>query len=87
MTKNRLFDLFAFALLVLAIATASIAASAQTFSVLYNFGTKSGDPANPLLEGIIAQGRDGNLYSTTTSGGTSNQGSVFKITPNGKLGC
>jgi uncharacterized repeat protein (TIGR03803 family) len=85
MTKKRLCSLFAVALLVLVFATASTAASAQTFSVLYNFGTNAGDPANPQLEGIIAQGRDGNLYSTTTSGGTSNQGSVFKITPNGKL--
>ena len=84
MTNSRMSALFALALLVLAIAATSAPASAQTFSVAYNFGTNSGDPANATLEGIIAQSRDGNLYSTTPSGGTSNQGAVFKITPNGK---
>jgi uncharacterized repeat protein (TIGR03803 family) len=58
---------------------------AQTFSVLYNFGTNSGDPLQPAFEGIVAQGRDGNLYSTTPYGGTANSGTVFKITPAGKL--
>ena len=36
---------------------------AQTFSVLYNFGGKSGDPTSPQYPGLVAQGRDGNLYS------------------------
>jgi uncharacterized repeat protein (TIGR03803 family) len=60
-------------------------AQAQTFSVLYNFGTNSGDPLNPGETGAIAQGRDGNLYSTASNGGAHGYGAVFKITPSGKL--
>ncbi|HKF00791.1 MAG TPA: choice-of-anchor tandem repeat GloVer-containing protein [Candidatus Sulfotelmatobacter sp.] len=57
---------------------------AQSISV-YNFGSKSGDPANPSFSGIIAQGRDGRLYSTTPSGGASGAGAIFRITPTGAL--
>ena len=61
------------------------AANAQTYSVLYNFGLKRGDPLVPAFPGAIAQGRDGNLYSTGEEGGANNLGAVFKITPEGKL--
>jgi len=54
------------------------------FSVLYNFGTGNGDPESPSYQGIIAQGRDGNLYTTAGQGG-SNNGAVFKVTPAGTL--
>jgi uncharacterized repeat protein (TIGR03803 family) len=54
-----------------------------TFSVLYNFGGQDGDPLYP--SGIVAQGRDGNLYSATAYGGALNDGAVFKITPTGTL--
>jgi uncharacterized repeat protein (TIGR03803 family) len=62
----------------------------QTFSVLYDFGSHAGDPLSPEVSGIIAEGRDGNLYSTTPFGGSSSNcgggcGTVFKITPTGKL--
>jgi uncharacterized repeat protein (TIGR03803 family) len=57
---------------------------AQTFSVLYNFGSEAGDPFQPAYSGIVAQGRDGNLYSTAPHGGTC-CGTVFRITPAGKL--
>ena len=68
-------------------AVATPVARAQTYSVLYNFspGTKSGDPANPQYTGIIAQGHDGNLYSTTPDGGNFFSGVVFKMTPSGTL--
>jgi uncharacterized repeat protein (TIGR03803 family) len=59
-------------------------ADAQTYSVLYNFGSFSGDPYNPSYSGIVAQGRDGNLYSTAPKGGTC-CGAVFQFTPAGKL--
>jgi uncharacterized repeat protein (TIGR03803 family) len=76
-------------LLVLAVAVLTAAAHAQTYAVLYNFspGTKGGDPANPQYTGIIAQGQDGNLFSTTPVGGTlcGSCGVVFKITPSGTL--
>jgi uncharacterized repeat protein (TIGR03803 family) len=54
------------------------------FTPLYNFGTHAGDPAHPNYPGFVAQGRDGNLYSTSSDGGTDNAGTVFKITPAGK---
>jgi uncharacterized repeat protein (TIGR03803 family) len=75
--------------LVLAIVSLGLAwerpAHAQTFSVLYNFGTKAGDPEEPQVPGIISQGRDGNLYTTTPSGGSAQEGTVFKITPTGRM--
>src|SRR5579862_5230873 len=61
------------------------AASAQTYTVLYNFGLVSCDPLFPLHVGAIAQGRDGNLYSTTSGGGCNSNGAAFKISPTGKL--
>jgi uncharacterized repeat protein (TIGR03803 family) len=77
----------AIATLVLAIATAT-AAHGQTYSVLYNFGAHyPNDPYNPVYTGLLAQGRDGNLYSTTPNGGSgiTPAGTVFKITPAGAL--
>ena len=50
---------FAVAMLIMTIAAPTTIAQAQTFSVLYNFGSKSGDPYNPQNAGIVAQGRDG----------------------------
>jgi uncharacterized repeat protein (TIGR03803 family) len=55
------------------------------FCVLYDFGFNLGDPAYPRSN-AIAQGRDGGLYSTSTSGGgLYSYGTVFKITTEGKL--
>jgi uncharacterized repeat protein (TIGR03803 family) len=53
--------------------------------VLYDFGAKSGDPLSPRYQGIVSQGRDGNLYSSAPYGGANGLGAVFKITPTGKL--
>lgn len=55
------------------------------FNVLYEFGSNTGDPASPEYSGIIAQGRDGKLYSTTPYGGANDEGSVFKSTPAGAV--
>jgi uncharacterized repeat protein (TIGR03803 family) len=84
MPKNRICVLSIFAALMLAIVGAAVPARAQTFSVLYNFGTNRGDPIEPYYPSIVAQGRDGNLY-TTARGGANFYGAVFKITPAGKL--
>jgi len=70
------------ALLMLVLALT--AAQAQTFNVLYNFGTNNGDPYKPQWAGIVAQGQDGNLYSTAL-GGVNSIGAMFKITPSGTL--
>lgn len=61
-----------------------LAASGQTYTVLYNFGSNAGDPSNSDYSGVIAQGRDGNLYTTSTLGGDG-YGAVFKVTPSGAL--
>jgi uncharacterized repeat protein (TIGR03803 family) len=58
-------------------------AGKMTVTVLYNFGENSQDPQYP--QGFIAQGRDGSLYSTTPYGGTTNDGTVYKIAPTGEL--
>lgn len=59
---------------------------AGSFSSLYSFSGNA-DGANP--NGALAQGRDGNLYGTTFSGGLAPQeagfGTVFKITSTGVL--
>jgi uncharacterized repeat protein (TIGR03803 family) len=83
MAYPRTPTLLAGAVLLLTVATAT--SSHAQFSVLHNFGTKSGDGTNPSYSGIVAQGRDGNMYSTTGNGGTNNLGTVFKVTPAGTL--
>src|SRR5450432_1418455 len=53
----------------------------QTYSDLHDFNTSTlTSPGNP---GILAQGRDGNLYGTAPTGGTLGFGGAFRITPAG----
>ena len=55
--------------------------SAQTLTTLVKFnGTHGGQPEFSLL-----QAPDGNFYGTTSLGGTKGGGTVFKMTPAGKL--
>jgi uncharacterized repeat protein (TIGR03803 family) len=71
-------------LFVLAIAGA---AHAQ-FSLLYNLGSNAGDPTLPTWVGNFVQGRDGNLYSTSPTGGSGAypyEGTVFQLTPAGTV--
>lgn len=49
-------------------------------TVLCSFGTSTTDGAKP---NNLLQGSDGNLYGTTSGGGTHGLGTVFKITPAG----
>jgi uncharacterized repeat protein (TIGR03803 family) len=58
---------------------------AQTYTVLYNYGTNPGDPLSPTPLGIGAQGRDGLFYSTTALGGANLTGTAFKVTTSGAL--
>jgi uncharacterized repeat protein (TIGR03803 family) len=77
----------AIAVVVLAVAAAA-PMQAQTYSALYEFGGQTRDPTNPQYSGLIAQGRDGNLYSTapaTPLGLCSFCGAVFNITPSGTV--
>ena len=82
--RMRLLGSFILAIIMLGPAREAPAQAAK-FSALYNFGTNTGDPEEPLPPGIISQGRDGNLYSTTYIGGSARDGTVFRITPTGKL--
>lgn len=56
-------------------------AKAATFKLLYTFNAYSGDAGDPWAPLIIDS--SGNLYGTTYSGGAYNQGTVFKIAPDG----
>ncbi len=49
--------------------------------VLHNFKGYPNDGYRP--DSVLVQGNDGNFYGTTYQGGAHNQGTVFKITPNG----
>ena len=83
---------YAARLQVLAVAIIIVTAStttvhAQTYTDLYNLGSNSGDPETPAWIGLFAQGRDGNLYSTSTNGGlnNNNEGAVFQLSPSGTM--
>ena len=73
---------FALIVVVSFVLTASIpAVHAQTYTVLHNFRGTYGDSRVPSTSSVIAQGRDGNMYSTTPDGGIDSL--VFRITPAG----
>ncbi len=67
-------------LLLLVLCAATV--SAQTYKDIFEFdGNTHG--CCPQYPAIMAQGQDGNLYGTAPTGGASNVGIVFKITPTG----
>jgi MYXO-CTERM domain-containing protein len=55
--------------------------SSPTLNVIYNFTPASSAGINPVA--ALIQATDGNLYGTTPLGGTSNLGTVFKVTTTG----
>jgi uncharacterized repeat protein (TIGR03803 family) len=71
-------------IVALVCAAMAIPLAGQTFTTLVQFDLNT-DGAGPQY-GALVQGRDGNLYGTT-SGGTTNSGAgtVFKMTPGGTL--
>lgn len=70
---------------LMALLLAATFAHGQTFKVVYNFGTQATDPHCPDYPGIIAQGRDGNLYSSAILGGSAGYGATYRLTPAGVL--
>ncbi len=69
---------FALTFALLAVPTLALA---QTYSVVTNlFTTGITGPNSPAT---IAQGRDGNLYSSGLGGGAFNNGGVYSVTPGG----
>ena len=83
MIMQRLQNLYLLALVpTLVFAALGISsAHAQTYTDLHDFDTPT--LASPQYPGILAQGRDGNLYGTAPLGGDFSRGGVFKITPSG----
>lgn len=78
-------------LLLLLVFSAMAGAQAQTVSVLYNFNSATTDPYGFYNPGTFAQGQDGNIYTTSVSGGVGNgtgvsgNGTVFSMTTSGSL--
>jgi uncharacterized repeat protein (TIGR03803 family) len=54
-----------------------------TLTTLHNFAGSPSDAANPNSK--LIQASNGNFYGTTPSGGTTGQGAVFEMTPNGTV--
>lgn len=71
--------------LFVVLATTVVALPAQTFKTLDSFDSTDGE----YPWATLVQGRDGNFYGTTQNGGntacSSGCGTIFRITPNGKL--
>src|SRR5205814_255478 len=51
------------------------------YLVLFKFSGLAGDAINP--DAALIQGSDSALYGTTSSGGTNNVGTIFKLSTNG----
>lgn len=68
-------------LVLLLCATTAPFSAAQRFTTVLNFDNTNG--ASP--GGSLVQGADGSLYGTTSYGGTSDAGTIFKINPQGAL--
>jgi len=82
--SRAFFALLPAIVLLLSLAGTVIPAQAQTFTDLHDFNGTAGDPTN-FNSGRLAQARDGNFYTESQNGGTSNQGAVFKVTPGGTV--
>ncbi len=75
LTRKRVF-------LALAVFVGTIpVANAQGFKTLVTFNGSNG---SNLTSGVV-QGTDANFYGVTVQGGTNNEGTAFKVTPEGKL--
>lgn len=70
---------FGLLLLLLTSALATQLLHAQGYQDLHDLGASGCCPSPSLM----AQGRDGNVYGTTATGGTSSKGTIFKISPAG----
>jgi len=66
-------------ILLLTIFSTTTRAAAQTEKVLHTFGFESKSGTDP--ESNLIFDSAGNLYGTTTYGGTDNVGTVFELTP------
>ena|ERR1035437_5770046 len=65
--------------IVFTLLAAAAPAAAQSYTVLHPFKVARENPRG------LVQASDGNFYGTTSQGGASSLGSVFKVTPTGTL--
>jgi uncharacterized repeat protein (TIGR03803 family) len=54
-----------------------------SFTLLHSFGQSSTDPQHP--HATLIKGNDGNFYGVTVHGGTSGNGTVYKMSPDGQV--
>ncbi len=59
--------------------------SSGSFTSLYTFCSSTGCPDGRSPQAGLVQANDGNFYGTTYAGGTNNQGTIFRFTPQGAL--
>ena len=87
--KMKMFFRDAAAMLALTVALGMNSAHAQTFSALYSFNNNGGvdntDPLDFVNPGTLAQGQDGNIYTTSENGYVLNAGTFFNMSPTGAL--
>ena len=62
----------------------TVSLHAQTYADIHDFNCST-DGCGVQWPGIVAQGRDGNLYGTLPTSGKNGLGTVYKITPSGSL--
>jgi uncharacterized repeat protein (TIGR03803 family) len=55
------------------------------FTILHQFGCSCGTPDGSQPVGPLTLGSDGNFYGATGYGGTSNNGTLFRMTPSGDI--
>jgi uncharacterized repeat protein (TIGR03803 family) len=80
--SSRAVAAYVAAMVVLTLTVAAVPAHAQTFNVLYN--APGGNQISYPVGEAIAQGRNGDMYTTAEEGGTI-YGSLFSFTPAGTV--
>jgi uncharacterized repeat protein (TIGR03803 family) len=79
---SLLFRAFGFLTFLMSLAPGTI--HAQVYTDIHDFHCTV-DGCQPINPGLLAQGRDGNLYGTTDHGGPADMGVIFKATPDGAV--
>jgi uncharacterized repeat protein (TIGR03803 family) len=68
--------------MALVLSFATVAAQAQLFSVIAEFSGQNGSGPEAMS---LVQGPDGNYYGTTSRGGRTDSGTVFRMAPGGHI--
>ncbi len=78
---RKTLGVIAFLIPVLPLTTTVVHAQIPNPAVVYAFQQEPTDIITP--SGLLAQGRDGNIYGTGTNRGANNKGGIYKISPSG----